>query len=494
MLFNSFAFLIFFPVVTVLFYLIPHKFRWIILLIASYYFYMSWDAMLVILILGTTAISYLAGLVIDTTGSKAVKKTAAVIAVVGSLAVLFFFKYFNFLSSSIGSLLGCFGMATDWVVFDILLPVGISFYTFQTLSYVIDIYKGRIKAERHFGYYALFVSFFPQLVAGPIERPENLIPQLKQKVTLKSENITIGLKYMVIGFFKKVVIADTLGMVVNSVYNSPSNANGLGVLIATILFAVQILCDFDGYTNIAIGAAKLLGMDLMKNFDDPYSARSIKGFWGRWHISLSTWFRDYVYIPLGGNRCKKPRYLFNLFVTFLLSGLWHGANWTFVIWGAIHGVYQIVGALTAGVRRKLRGKIGLEESAFLPVLQRGITFILVCFAWLFFRANSVADCGILLNKLFTDWSFSFSYVDGTFESIGINGVTFAFIAVGIAMLTVLSKRVRSLETMRNLHVAQIGRSNTDLLVYVILVAVVAVVWVYLASLTGYNNTFIYFQF
>ena len=299
MLFNSFAFLIFFPIVTLLYYVIPHKYRWIMLLIASYYFYMSWNPSLVFLIMGTTLLSYGAGLIIEKSSKKPLRLAATIVAVAGSLIVLFFFKYFNFLSTGISQLLRKVGLPVSDFSLNVLLPVGISFYTFQTLSYVIDVYKGRIKAERHFGYYALFVSFFPQLVAGPIERPENLLPQLKEKKSFQSENIRIGLKFMIVGFFKKVVIADTVAIAVNAVYNDPAQASGLGVAIATALFAVQILCDFDGYTNIAIGVAKLMGIDLMQNFDNPYSARSIKEFWGRWHISLSTWFRDYLYIPLG---------------------------------------------------------------------------------------------------------------------------------------------------------------------------------------------------
>ncbi len=494
MLFNSVAFLIFFPVVTLLFYVIPHKFRWVILLAASYYFYMSWDASLIILILGTTAVSYIAGLIIETTDKKALRKAAVVIAVASSLAVLFFFKYFNFLSESVSAAIRMFGLPASDLTFDILLPVGISFYTFQTLSYVIDIYRGRIKAERHFGYYALFVSFFPQLVAGPIERPENLLPQLKKKQRLSSENIRIGMKFMVIGFFKKVVVADALGLAVNVVYNAPSEANGLGVLIATVLFAVQILCDFDGYTNIAIGAAKLLGIDLMQNFNDPYAARSIKEFWGRWHISLSTWFRDYVYIPLGGNRCKKPRHLFNLFATFVLSGLWHGANWTFVIWGGLHGFYQMIGNVTAKPRKKLREKIGLENSVVLPLWQRGVTFVLVCFAWLFFRANSIGDCGILLKALFTDWSFGFSFVSDTVTAMGLGGAMFVLCAAGIAVLFLLSKQVRTLETMRTARVAYASQGEYGTILYTVAVAIVALFWVYLSSQTGYTNSFIYFQF
>ncbi len=494
MLFNSFAFLIFFPIVTLLYYVIPHKYRWIMLLIASYYFYMSWNPSLVFLIMGTTLLSYGAGLIIEKSSKKPLRLAAAIVAVAGSLIVLFFFKYFNFLSTGISQLLRKIGLPVSDFSLNVLLPVGISFYTFQTLSYVIDVYKGRIKAERHFGYYALFVSFFPQLVAGPIERPENLLPQLKEKKSFQSENIRIGLKFMIVGFFKKVVIADTVAIAVNAVYNDPAQASGLGVAIATALFAVQILCDFDGYTNIAIGVAKLMGIDLMQNFDNPYSARSIKEFWGRWHISLSTWFRDYLYIPLGGNRCKKPRHLFNLFVTFLLSGLWHGANWTFVIWGALHGVYQIVGLLTSDVRKKAREKTGLENSSFLAIWQRAITFVLVCFAWLFFRANSVSDSGILLKKLFSDWSFNFTYIQQTMQSMHIDGALFIFILFGIGILYAVSKDIARLELSRkdlNLYVSE---SETGILKYALLTVTVVMIWVYLTSQSGYENNFIYFQF
>lgn len=492
MLFNSIAFLIFFPVVTILYYLIPHRFRWILLLIASYYFYMSWDITLIGLILGTTIISYGAGLLIEKTDKKAVKKLCMIIAVTSSLSVLLFFKYFNFLSLSVSSLLRVFGLPVSDFSLNLLLPVGVSFYTFQTLSYVIDVYRGDISAEKHFGYYALFVSFFPQLVAGPIERPDKLMPQFKKEHKFDSENIRLGLKFMIAGFFKKVVVADTIGIAVNAVYNFPSEATGLGVLIATVLFAVQILCDFDGYTNIAIGAAKLLGIDLMQNFNNPYSARSIKEFWGRWHISLSTWFRDYVYIPLGGNRCKKPRHLFNLFATFILSGLWHGASWTFVIWGALHGLYQIIGNLTAEIRKKIRVKIKLEGSPLLALWQKSVTFLLVCFAWIFFRANSIGDCGVLLKALFTDWSFNFTYVNGTFEKLGLDATQFIFAVAAITLLYFVAKRIEVLEKMRMGEYVSQGVSG--IFVYALLATIVVLVWVYLASLTGYSNSFIYFQF
>ncbi|MDE7337626.1 MAG: MBOAT family protein [Clostridia bacterium] len=494
MLFNSFAFLIFFPIVTLLYYIIPHKFRWIMLLIASYYFYMSWNPSLVFLIMGTTVLSYGAGLIIEKSSRKPLRLTAAIVAVAGSLIVLFFFKYFNFLSASVSGALRKIGLPASDFSLNVLLPVGISFYTFQTLSYVIDVYKGRIKAERHFGYYALFVSFFPQLVAGPIERPENLLPQLKEKRNFQADNIRIGLKFMIVGFFKKVVIADTVAIAVNAVYNDPAQASGLGVALATALFAVQILCDFDGYTNIAIGVAKLMGIDLMQNFDNPYSARNIKEFWGRWHISLSTWFRDYVYIPLGGNRCKKSRHLFNLFLTFLLSGLWHGANWTFVVWGALHGVYQIVGILTSNVRKKAREKIKLENSPILPLWQRAVTFALVCFAWLFFRANSISDSGILLKKLFSDWSFSFTYVQQTLQSMQIDGALFLFMLLGIGVLFAVSKDISRLELSRKGKQLYVSDGETGIIKYALLTVAVVLVWTYLASQTGYENNFIYFQF
>ncbi len=318
------------------------------------------------------------------------------------------------------------------------------------------------------------------------------MPQFKKEHKFNSENIRLGLKFMIAGFFKKVVVADTIGIAVNAVYNFPSEATGLGVLIATVLFAVQILCDFDGYTNIAIGAAKLLGIDLMQNFNNPYSARSIKEFWGRWHISLSTWFRDYVYIPLGGNRCKKPRHLFNLFATFILSGLWHGASWTFVIWGALHGLYQIIGNLTAEIRKKIRVKIKLEDSPLLALWQKSVTFLLVCFAWIFFRANSIGDCGVLLEALFTDWSFNFTYVNGTFEKLGLDATQFIFAVAAITLLYFVAKRIEVLEKMRMGEYVSQGVSG--IFVYALLAAIVVLVWVYLASLTGYSNSFIYFQF
>lgn len=333
MLFNSFAYAIFLPIVFALYWLLPHKYRWALLLVASYYFYMSWNVKYVGLILFTTIASYVAALLMEKYENKKAKKIVLLATAVLCLGVLFFFKYFNFVSSSVAELLSLISIQFSPLTLKLLLPVGISFYTFQTLSYVIDVYRGDVKAEHHFGYYATFISFFPQLVAGPIERTENLLPQIKAQHTFDYEQATYGLKLMAWGFFKKIVIADSLSVYVSKVYNAPQSFEGFALILATVFFTFQIYCDFSGYSDIAIGTAKLMGINLMTNFKSPYFSTSIKEFWSRWHISLSTWFRDYVYIPLGGNRVSKVRHALNLLITFLVSGLWHGANWTFVLWG-----------------------------------------------------------------------------------------------------------------------------------------------------------------
>lgn len=304
---------------------------------------------------------------------------------VSCLGVLFFFKYFNFVSESVSDVLQLFAIQTHPITLNLLLPVGISFYTFQTLSYVIDVYRGEIAAEKHFGYYAAFISFFPQLVAGPIERTRNLLPQIKARHEFDYTQATYGLKLMAWGFFKKLCVADVLAVYVDAAYSSLRTQTGFALLFAIFGFTIQIYCDFSGYSDIAIGTAKLFGIELMTNFDSPYFACSIKEFWSRWHISLSTWFRDYVYIPLGGNRCGKLRHSANLLITFLVSGLWHGASWTFVIWGGIHGIAQIIENIFANPLRQFRKtKIG-------HLLLLGATFVFCSVAWTFFRADTFSD-------------------------------------------------------------------------------------------------------
>ncbi len=401
MLFNSLDFIIFFPIVVAMYFALPHRFRWILLLIASYYFYMCWNYKYVVLIFITTSINYLCGIGIGRSQRKAFRLLFLTTGLVVSFGILIFYKYFNFFGESLNVIFSQFNIFYKIPTYHILLPVGISFFTFQTLSYTIDVYKGKQSVEKHFGIFALYVSFFPQLVAGPIERSTNLLPQFRKENHLAWNDVRDGVAQILWGFFKKVVIADRLSEYVNAVYNSPGDFQGPHFLLATLFFSIQIYCDFSGYSSIAIGTARVMGYRLMVNFRRPYLAASIREFWHRWHISLSTWFRDYLYISLGGNRvATKWRHHFNIFFTFLVSGLWHGANWTFVIWGALHGFYQISAIWTKSLRDKINNALGLtKRPVFHLIMQRIITFILVYFAWIFFRAGSLHDALYIIGKL-----------------------------------------------------------------------------------------------
>ncbi|MFN2340042.1 MAG: MBOAT family protein [Halanaerobium sp.] len=402
MIFNSMQFLIFFAVVISTYFLINSKYRWVLLLAASYYFYMSWNPAYILLIILSTIVDYFASLKMEQQQKKEDRKKYLFLSLFVNLGLLFFFKYYGFFNNSFSSVVRSFNMNLGLPNFDLLLPVGISFYTFQTLSYTIDVYRGEKKAEKHFGIFALYVSFFPQLVAGPIERSTRLLPQFKKKIDFDSARVASGLQLMLWGFFKKVVVADRLALYVNGVYNNLEGLRGITLILATVFFAFQIYCDFSGYSSIAIGAARVMGFDLMTNFKRPYFAKSIPEFWRRWHISLSSWFKDYLYIPLGGNRVTKIRYYFNLFVTFLVSGLWHGAAWTFVIWGGLHGLYQIISISTVSLRRNIKEKLGINKLPTLNKLwQITATFALVNFGWIFFRANSLSDAVYVVNNLFT---------------------------------------------------------------------------------------------
>mgnify|MGYP006119580481 FL=1 len=382
MLFNSLHFLLFFPIVVFLYFLMVPKWRTYLLLIASYYFYMSWKPEYAILIFGSTIIDYFTAIKIHQTKSKNRKRNWLILSLGVNLGVLFFFKYFDFFFNSFHDLFVGEAVDGEATLKESLMVVGISFYTFQTLSYTIDVYRERLAPEKDFSRFALFVSFFPQLVAGPIERATHLVPQFRKDYSFDYERVVSGLRLVLWGFFKKVVIADRLALVVNQVYNFPEEQNGLTYLIATYFFAFQIYCDFSGYSDIAIGTARIMGYDLMENFRQPYLSQSIKEFWSRWHISLSTWFRDYVYIPLGGNRRVKWRWYYNLFITFLISGLWHGANWTFIVWGALHGAYLIIGINLSNWLPKVNNKV-------VGVLKTVVVFHLVVLAWVFFRAANV---------------------------------------------------------------------------------------------------------
>jgi alginate O-acetyltransferase complex protein AlgI len=400
MLFNSLEFLIFFPLVVALYFFIPHRYRWVLLLGASCYFYMVFVPVYILILGFTIVIDYFAGRLLEATQGRT-RKIWLIASICANVGVLAFFKYYNFLNNNLTVILKGFTIQNPIPHLSILLPIGLSFHTFQAMSYTIEVYRGHQKAEKHFGIYALYVMFFPQLVAGPIERPQNMLHQFHERHYFDYQRIAEGIKHIIWGLLKKVVIADRLSEYVNIVYNNPTDFQGQHLLLATIFFSFQIYCDFSGYSEIAIGTAKILGYNLMVNFRRPYLSQSIHEFWGRWHISLSSWFRDYLYISLGGNRVSKPRHYFNLFFTFLISGLWHGANWTFVIWGALHGFYLVFAKLTSSLRERINKFTGLSKNpAVFKLSQMLITYVLATFSWVFFRAGSLSDALYIIKHMF----------------------------------------------------------------------------------------------
>ena len=402
MVFNSIAFLIFLPIVVLLFYLLPHKWRWLMLLVASCVFYMWFVPKYILILLVTIVIDYGAGVLMERYADRhKLKKTFFIISIVSTLTVLLVFKYLNFLTANLDQLCASLGMETHLLT-HIILPIGLSFHTFQSMSYVIEVYRGHQQAERHFGYYALYVMFFPQLVTGPIERPGNLLHQLHEKKEFRYENISKGMRLILFGFFVKMVVADHLGEYVDEVYGHLDEYNSWSVLGCMFFYSFQIYCDFFGYSTIALGSAKLMGFDLMDNFRSPYLSKNIAEFWHRWHISLSTWFRDYVYIPLGGSRVKFGRWAFNILVVFVLSGIWHGAAWTFLLWGFAHGLLHII-------EKALRNRFPSKESQSkwvrisvdaLCVLK---TFVLVTLFWVVFRATDLEHLKAIFVTAFTNF-------------------------------------------------------------------------------------------
>lgn len=398
MLFNSIAFVLFFPLVTAIYFLLPHRFRWIWLLAASCYFYMAFVPVYILILGFTIVVDYIAGIYIEKAEGKKRKRLLA-ISIIANVGVLAFFKYYNFLNGNLTELLGVFGKHNPIPHLDILLPIGLSFHTFQAMSYTIEVYRGNQKAERHFGLYALYVMFYPQLVAGPIERPQNILHQFREKKTFEYRRAVEGLQMMLWGLFKKVVIADRIGVYVNEIYDHPSSYHGIPVLLAVFFFAIQVYCDFSGYSNIAIGAARVMGFDLMMNFNLPFSAKSITEFWRRWHISLSTWFNDYLYTPFVINRRHwgNAAIISGLMLTFLVSGLWHGAAWTFVVFGALHGAAVVYELYTKKWRRSLSKKMpGWIYNTFSLLA----TFSFVSATMVFFRAKSFADALTIFRNLF----------------------------------------------------------------------------------------------
>ena len=480
MLFNSLQFSLFFLVVVTIYFSLPHRFRWILLLTSSYYFYMCWKPEYVILIMCSTLIDYFAARRMSLHSEQKRRRKYLALSLMCNLGILFFYKYFNFLSASVSDALQVVNIYYDVPVFQVLLPVGISFYTFQTLSYTIDVYKGRIPAERHLGIYALYVSFWPQLVAGPIERTRHLLPQLKQHYEFDYARVTSGLRLMLWGLFKKVVIADQLAIYVNRVYNNVDSFQGAPLLLATFFFAIQIYCDFSGYTDMARGAARVMGYDLMENFRRPYFAKSIREFWQRWHISLSTWFRDYVYIPLGGSRQVKWRWYYNLLITFLLSGLWHGANWTFVIWGALHGCYIVIENMTASFQNRIAAYVCVNKNSFTNrAIRVSITMAMICFAWIFFRANSLADACYVVRNMFL-----FNSSDVGIDIIGLSSFLRILFLLSILFAVDIMERKQLLVQVA-LKLPLVVRWGAYLTFF----------WaVIIAGVFGVQQEFIYFQF
>jgi D-alanyl-lipoteichoic acid acyltransferase DltB (MBOAT superfamily) len=396
MLFNSFEFLIFFLLVTTLYFILPFKWRWAMLLVASCLFYLFFIPKYILILFLTIIVDYFAGLLIEKNPIH--KKSLLVLSIITNVGILVFFKYFNFFAINVNELAHKLNWNYSVSLLAIILPIGLSFHTFQAMSYTIEVYRGNQKAERHFGTYALYVMYYPQLVAGPIERPQNVLHQFHEEHKFNYEMFRHGLLLMLWGFFKKLVIADRLAYYVNPVFDHPAEYEGISILIAAVFFSFQIFCDFSGYSDIAIGASQIMGIQLMKNFDRPYSARSIAEFWTRWHISLSTWFKDYLYIPLGGNRVPKIKWYRNLIIVFLISGFWHGASWTFIAWGGLHALYQIIGIITKKWREAINTKIGLTHFPLThKFIQTAIVFLLVTMAWIFFRADTI-EKGIYMLK------------------------------------------------------------------------------------------------
>ncbi|NGX83041.1 MBOAT family O-acyltransferase [Aequorivita sp. KMM 9714] len=480
MLFNSIDFAIFFPIFFVVYWIVAKKLtlRNAFLLASSYLFYGWWDWRFLFLILFSSIVDFTIGQKIYAATNKRVRKNYLLVSLLINLGLLGYFKYTNFFIDSFINSFRFFGGEMDSFTLQIILPVGISFYTFQTLSYTIDIYRDRIKPTKDRLSFFTFVAFFPQLVAGPIERASHLLPQFFKTYNFDYKAFKSGLLLMAFGLFKKMVIADRLAIVVNEVYGNPTGHSGQDLIIATVFFAFQIYCDFSGYSDIAIGISRMLGFNLMKNFDTPYFSTSITEFWRRWHISLSTWFRDYVYIPLGGSRNGDYRTYFNLFVVFVVSGLWHGAAINFVIWGAIHGVIIVVEKALSNTALKVNRK-PLIPSVFFKFF----TFGIVCFAWIFFRANTFADSVYIVKNL-----FNFNFVDWSIYSLGLPSHEFDFAIIVIVLLLIFDAFHRKYNALRIINKSNVVVQS---LVYTLIVYCIVIFGIY-----GNDSVseFIYFQF
>lgn len=463
MLFNSLQFLVFFTAVTLMYYRVQSLAvcRWLLLL-ASCYFYMSFVPGYILILGFTIIIDYIAGVQIARHEGKA-RRVWLVSSIIANLGILAYYKYFNFLLGSFAGIAGIIQPAYQPTYLDIILPIGLSFHTFQAMSYTIEVYRGNQSPERNFIVYALYVMFYPQLVAGPIERPQNMLPQFHERKEYNYAHVKEGLARMLWGFFKKVVVADRLAMLVDHTYAHYTDASGAALILAAVFYSFQIYCDFSGYSDIGIGAARVMGFRLMENFDRPYLSTNITSFWSRWHISLSTWFRDYVYIPLGGNRKGETRRKINSFIVFALSGLWHGANWTFVVWGMLHGVYVM---LFPGKRKD--GHAGKRMGAVMFAL---LHFAIITCLWVFFRSPDIGAALQYLAGMFTLKSGTLS------QGMNMAEVLFSFVLMGIVLLREFRWPGHTM-----------GSNKSFVLYFILMVAVC-----YLFGVFN-ENQFIYFQF
>ncbi|HHT67570.1 MAG TPA: MBOAT family protein [Erysipelotrichaceae bacterium] len=496
MTFNSLAFLIFLPTVVILFFILPHRFRWILLLVASYYAYMSWNPWLIFLILATTVVSYLAGIFIPKVKSVAGKKALLWVTIIVCLGILIFFKYFNFLLASVIDFLNLFSMNIRSISLDIILPIGISFYTFQTLSYVIDVYRGKFPPEKHFGYYALYVSFFPQLVAGPIERPENLLPQLKKEQKLNKEDLLAGAQLLATGFFRKCVVADFCGLFVDHAFSNIAASNTLSLLAAGALFMVQLYCDFGGYSEIAAGASRLMGIKLSVNFDRPFRETTLSRTMRKWHMTLTSWFRDYVYISLGGNRKGKVRQILNVFIVFVLCGLWHGANWTFVVWGLFSAAGMSIEALITKPVRNFAAKHNINyHRPWIDAIRRAWVFLILTFSAFLFRAQNIAEAGFIYYQLFNSFGFGFDYLRAAMTSLNIKVIDLVQLALILAIMFKLydlaydDSFIEKDETLPTVNKNPYFKN----VILCLMVVAVALGWFMLISRDAVS-AFVYFQF
>lgn len=508
MLFNSVSFLIFFAIVIPSYFLMPHKIRWLHLLVSSYIFYMFWNPTFILLIIFSTFSDYVLSWGIYNAETQKRKKKLLITSLTINFSLLFLFKYSMFINETfmymyveITQLL--FGrdpiqsqaMVDNFLMnyplkdYSILLPMGISFYTFQVVGYVIDVYRGTTKPIKHYGIFSLYITFFPQLVAGPIERSKDLIPQFYEEHNFDKERVLYGIKIMIYGFFKKVVIADRISIIVNTIYNSPYNYTGAYLIVATLLFIVQVYCDFSGYSDIAVGTAKILGFNLRENFKNPFFSQSTKEIWKRWHISLSSWFTDYLYIPMGGSLVSPLKHNINLFTTFMVSGMWHGANWTFLIWGAINGGLLVIENFTHKHWKTFYAKYNAENNILIKNFRITKTFLLFAFSFIFFRGNNINECIYIVTHMFKDLDLLFTsnkYLYDLLLGFGVSLYEMQILFIAILFLFVSEAFCKD-----KMVYAEVEKMQYPfrLAYYVVLVTFILMAGVFYAS-----SEFVYFQF